>query len=73
MLSRNPWKQFAELISRGWTQSDLSLLAGENILRILRGAEQVSQKMMKDGKKPSFAVYDQRKDLDPKKNGTFEF
>ncbi|KAK1927955.1 membrane dipeptidase-domain-containing protein [Papiliotrema laurentii] len=54
---------FAELIKRGWTQDDLSLLAGGNVLRILRGAEEVSEKMKKEGKLPSDAVYSKRKDL----------
>jgi membrane dipeptidase len=38
-------------------------LAGGNVLRILRGAEEVSEKMKKEGKLPSDAVYSKRKDL----------
>jgi membrane dipeptidase len=30
---------FAELLSRGWTESDCAALAGGNILRVMRGAE----------------------------------
>lgn len=33
---------FAELIARGWSDDDLVALAGGNVLRALRGAEQVS-------------------------------
>jgi membrane dipeptidase len=58
--------QFAELIRRGWTHNDLSLLAGGNVLRILNGAEAVAAQMAEDGKKPSMAVYDKRTDLNPK-------
>jgi membrane dipeptidase len=33
---------FAELLSRGWTDGDLALLAGGNILRVMRAAEAVA-------------------------------
>ena len=36
---------FAELIRRGWTDENLSKLAGGNILRVLRQAEAVSKLM----------------------------
>jgi membrane dipeptidase len=36
---------FAELIRRGWTDRDLELLAGGNVLRALEQAEQVSRSM----------------------------
>ena len=36
---------FAELIRRGWSDSDLALLAGENVLRALERAEAVSAEM----------------------------
>jgi membrane dipeptidase len=36
---------FAELIHRGWADKDLKLLAGENVLRVLERAEQVSAAM----------------------------
>jgi membrane dipeptidase len=36
---------FAELIRRGWSDGDLAKLAGGNILRVLRRAEQVSASM----------------------------
>jgi membrane dipeptidase len=38
---------FAELIRRGWSDEDLTLLAGENVLRALAQAESVSQAMNK--------------------------
>jgi len=34
---------FAELLSRGWTDADLALLAGGNILRVMRAAEAVAR------------------------------
>ena len=33
----------AELARRGWTDADLKKLTGQNILRVLRGVEQVAQ------------------------------
>ena len=36
---------FAELIRRGWSDSNLAKLAGGNVLRALRGAEAVSRSM----------------------------
>jgi membrane dipeptidase len=36
---------FAELIRRGWSDSDLAKLAGGNVLRALRGAEAVAASM----------------------------
>jgi membrane dipeptidase len=32
---------FAELLARGWADDDLALLAGGNILRVMRAAEAV--------------------------------
>ncbi|EIW72733.1 hypothetical protein TREMEDRAFT_67030 [Tremella mesenterica DSM 1558] len=54
---------FAELIKRGWNQRDLSLLAGGNLLRIMRGVEDVSKKLRKH-ESPNMAKYDKRHDLD---------
>ncbi|ORY21860.1 microsomal dipeptidase precursor (Dehydropeptidase-I) [Naematelia encephala] len=62
-VSKYPYL-FAELIERGWTESELSLLSGGNILRVMRGMEAVSAKMAKEGQRPSYAVYDKRHDLD---------
>lgn len=36
---------FAELIRRGWSDADLKLLAGENVLRALEQAEKVAREM----------------------------
>ena len=36
---------FAELIHRGWSDADLKLLAGENVLRVLEQAEKVAREM----------------------------
>ncbi|WVQ71085.1 hypothetical protein IAR50_000610 [Cryptococcus sp. DSM 104548] len=55
---------FAELIRRGWSKSDLAGLAGGNVLRALRGVERVSKRLKDEGKGPSMAKYDKRKDLE---------
>jgi membrane dipeptidase len=39
---------FAELLRRGWTDTDLAALAGGNILRVLRAAEAVSERRWSD-------------------------
>jgi len=39
---------FAELIHRGWTDKDLKLLAGDNVLRVLEQAEKVSAAMQSE-------------------------
>jgi membrane dipeptidase len=36
---------FAELIRRGWSDADLRKLAGENLLRVMRQAEAVSERL----------------------------
>jgi membrane dipeptidase len=38
---------FAELIRRGWTDRELKMLAGENVLRVLEQAEKVARQMQK--------------------------
>ena len=38
---------FAELARRGWTETDLRKLAGENVLRVLTRAEQVAARLKK--------------------------
>ena len=38
---------FAELIRRGWSDHDLTLLAGENVLRAMEQAEAVSKRLSK--------------------------
>jgi membrane dipeptidase len=38
---------FAELIRRGWTDTDLKKLAGQNLLRVLRAAEATAARLQK--------------------------
>jgi membrane dipeptidase len=38
---------FAELSRRGWTDADLKKLAGGNVLRVMRQAETVSERLQK--------------------------
>ena len=40
-------KLFAELIRRGWTDRELKMLAGENVLRVLERAESVASELQK--------------------------
>lgn len=39
---------FAELIRRGWSDADLRKLAGENVLRALRQAEQAARRLQRE-------------------------
>ena len=50
---------FAELIRRGWSDSNLAKLAGGNLLRVLRRAEAVSASMKNEP--PSMATLEQPK------------
>ncbi len=38
----------AELVRRGWSESDLAKLAGENILRVMREAEAVARRLQRE-------------------------
>nr|ODO02587.1 membrane dipeptidase [Cryptococcus depauperatus CBS 7855] len=67
-VSKYPYL-FAELIKRGWSQYDLVLLSGGNLLRALRDVEAVSRKLRAQ-RGPSMAKYDKRHDLD---GGKWEF
>ncbi|OWZ68185.1 hypothetical protein AYX15_01011, partial [Cryptococcus neoformans] len=63
-VSKYPYL-FAELIKRGWSKDDLANLAGGNLLRAMRGMEDVSRRLRDEqGKQPSMAKYDKRRDLD---------
>lgn len=55
---------FAELIRRGWSDGDLKKLAGENLLRALRGAEATAARLQKT-RAPSTKTIEQ---LDRKPN-----
>ena len=52
-------KLFAELARRGWTDKDLARLAGGNVLRALRRAEDVARSMKDEP--PSMATIEQAK------------
>jgi len=54
---------FAELYQRGWTEQDLAGLAGENLLRILKGAEETALRLRKEGRAVAYDIYDKRTDL----------
>ena len=55
---------FAELIRRGWTDADLTKLAGQNILRVLRKNEIVARGLQRE-RPPSTATID-KLDRNPK-------
>ncbi|KAF8524856.1 membrane dipeptidase-domain-containing protein [Hysterangium stoloniferum] len=54
---------FAELLSRGWSRSELEGLAGGNFIRIWEGVEAVSRRMLEEGAQPAYDVYEKRTDL----------
>ena len=49
---------FAELVRRGWSDADLRKLAGENLLRVFRQAEVVSQRLRRE-RPPSNATIEE--------------
>jgi membrane dipeptidase len=49
---------FAELIRRGWSEADLRKLAGENVLRVLRGAEATARRLQAS-RPPSNATFEE--------------
>jgi membrane dipeptidase len=49
---------FAELLRRGWSQEDLRLVAGENLLRAMQRAEEVAAQLQKE-EPPSTARMEQ--------------
>ncbi|HET7042067.1 MAG TPA: dipeptidase, partial [Gemmatimonadales bacterium] len=51
-------KIFAALIQRGWSDADLKKLAGLNVIRVLRGAEQVAARLQRE-RQPSTATIQQ--------------
>ena len=46
---------FAELARKGWSDADLKKLAGENLLRVMRQAEETARIMQREGAMPSNA------------------
>ena len=56
---------FAELVRRGWTDSDLKKLAGQNLLRALRGAEGAAARLQKS-RQPSTKTIEQLDGVKPK-------
>jgi len=46
---------FAELLSRGYTEEDLRKIAGLNMLRVMRGAEDVSERLRRE-REPSEVI-----------------
>jgi membrane dipeptidase len=61
---------FKELARRGWTDDELADLAGRNLLRVLRQAEQVARQLQSQ-EGPSHATIEMDQNgTDPAKNGT---
>ena len=54
---------FAELSRRGWSEADMAKLAGENILRVMREAEEAARRIQRE-RGPSMATIEE---LDGKK------
>ena len=57
---------FAELIRRGWSDSDLKKLAGQNVLRALRAAETTAAGLQK-AREPSTKTIEELDGVQPKK------
>ncbi len=53
---------FAELIRRGWSDSDLKKLAGGNLLRALRGAEAVAKRLQAERQPSTVKIGSKRVD-----------
>jgi membrane dipeptidase len=49
---------FAELSRRGWTEDELRLLAGENLLRVMRESEAVARRLQRE-RQPSTATIEE--------------
>ena len=47
-----------ELMRRGWSDSDVARLAGENILRVMAEAEKVAVRLRTEGQASGEAVVD---------------
>jgi membrane dipeptidase len=47
-----------ELSRRGWSEEDLAKLAGENVLRVMRSAEEVARRLQRE-RAPSTATIEQ--------------
>ena len=62
-VSRFP-ELFAELIRRGWSDTDLKKLAGQNVLRALRGAEATAARLQKT-REPSTKTIEQLDGVKP--------
>ena len=55
--------QIAELLKRGWERTDIEGLTNKNLLRVMRGAENIAKKLQASGTEPSYEVYSKRTDL----------
>ncbi|GJE89528.1 M19 family dipeptidase [Phanerochaete sordida] len=53
----------AELLIRNWTRSDIEGLTNKNLLRVMKGAEDVARQLQKHGAQPAYDYYDKRTDL----------
>ncbi|KIP04333.1 hypothetical protein PHLGIDRAFT_109710, partial [Phlebiopsis gigantea 11061_1 CR5-6] len=53
----------AELLKRGWTRSDIEGLTNKNLLRVMKGAEEVAAKLQRAGTEPAYDLYARRTDL----------
>ena len=45
---QDAWALFAELSRRGWTETELRKLAGENLLRVMRAAEYTAERLHRE-------------------------
>ena len=53
----------AEMIRRGWSDSEVIGLMGGNLMRVMDDVDEVARQMLAEGAKPSPAIFDGRTDL----------
>lgn len=53
----------AEMIHRGWSDSEIIGLMGGNLMRVMDDVDEVARRMGEEGAKPSPAIFEGRTDL----------
>lgn len=55
--------KIAELVKRNWTRVDIEGLTNKNLLRVMKGAEDVARKLQLAGTEPVYDLYSRRTDI----------
>lgn len=56
-------QKIAELVKRNWTRTDIEGLTNKNLLRVMKGAEEVAYKLQAAGTEPVYDIYNKRTDI----------